>query len=48
MLFQILQGEFCKSATAASGDIELTFNWRQANCSKFLSQGSSCIEQQAA
>jgi RimJ/RimL family protein N-acetyltransferase len=44
----ILQGEFVNLRPLQVGDAELTFNWRRADRAKFLNQGASSIEQQAA
>lgn len=44
----ILQGEFVNLRPLLVGDAELTFNWRRADRAKFLNQGASSIEQQAA
>lgn len=48
MSSKVLQGEFVNLRPLQVGDAELTFNWRRANRAKFLNQGASSIEQQAA
>lgn len=48
MSSQVLQGEFVNLRPLQVGDAELTFNWRRANRAKFLNQGVSSNEQQAA
>jgi diamine N-acetyltransferase len=45
---QILQGEFVNLRPLQVVDAELTLNWRRTNRAKFLNQGASSIEQQAA
>ena len=44
----IMRGEFVNLRPLVVGDAELTFNWRRADRAKFLNQGASSIEQQAA
>ena len=48
MLFEALQGEFVNLRPLQVCDAELTFKWRRASRAKFLHQGASSIEQQAA
>jgi len=45
---QILQGEFVNLRQLQVCDAELTFNWRRDNRAKFLNQGASSIDRQAA
>lgn len=48
MIGKLLQGQYVTLRPLQVDDAELTFNWRRANRAKFLNQGASTIEQQAA